>query len=405
MLRAEQLALIQEANQQLLAIRQQEMNYYVTTFSSFGTQAALIAGFTLGALTGLDVEAFTVNEAWRAIFWLSTSISMAASIHCVLTTTFANIYGPNLALRGPSGSMVRAVKGMIAEKTAIFVSFIVSLIAFQCMTLATTWVVMKTYASSVCTAVLMVGAVYWYKYCLRIYNRFKFIEPDIEWRNSDGGSDVAKHSSSIDQNPMHGVQSDVGPETSMTTGERDRPDMEGTSGTVVSTAASSDKDKKKQSILSRMTSRMKQDSRAGSELSREPSMMSTASANVAIAPASNRIWMEGYLSKMGMSKSMLSSTEWSRRYFVLKATDMYYYKNREDFEADPSKSIKNRPISIIGYELSLLSVDGHPPHEFELKPEREEDDRRTWRFRCDTLDELTAWVSAFDSALRSVSNS
>ena len=81
--------------------------------------------------------------------------------------------------------MVRAVKGMIAEKTGIFVSFIVSLIAFQLMTLATTWVVMKTYASSVCTCVLMIGAVYWYKYCLRIYNRFKFVEPDIEWRNSD----------------------------------------------------------------------------------------------------------------------------------------------------------------------------------------------------------------------------
>jgi len=87
-----------------------------------------------------------------------------------------------------------------------------------------------------------------------------------------------------------------------TTGERDRPDMEGTSGTVVSTAASSDKDKKKQSILSRMTSRMKQDSRAGSELSREPSMMSTASANVAIAPASNRIWMEGIMLVMVMTR-------------------------------------------------------------------------------------------------------
>ena len=73
MLRAEQLALIQEANQQLLAIRQQEMQYYVNTFSSFdiilhfllangqqemqyyvntfssfGTQGSLIAGFTLG---------------------------------------------------------------------------------------------------------------------------------------------------------------------------------------------------------------------------------------------------------------------------------------------------------------------------------------------------------------------
>ena len=79
------------------------MDYYVATFSSFGTQAALIAGFTLGALTGLDAESFSVSEGWRAVFWISTAVAMSSSIHCVLTTTFANIYGPNLALRGPSG--------------------------------------------------------------------------------------------------------------------------------------------------------------------------------------------------------------------------------------------------------------------------------------------------------------
>ena len=79
------------------------MDYYVETFSSFGTQAALIAGFTLEALIGLDLNSYTINEYWRAVFWLSASVSIAASLHCVLTTTFANIYGPNLALRGPSG--------------------------------------------------------------------------------------------------------------------------------------------------------------------------------------------------------------------------------------------------------------------------------------------------------------
>lgn len=35
--------------------------------------------------------------------------------------------------------MVRAVKGMIAEKAGIFLSFILCLIAFQFITLAATW--------------------------------------------------------------------------------------------------------------------------------------------------------------------------------------------------------------------------------------------------------------------------
>jgi 1-aminocyclopropane-1-carboxylate deaminase/D-cysteine desulfhydrase-like pyridoxal-dependent ACC family enzyme len=87
----------------LSIFRAAEMDYYVEAFSSFGTQAALIAGFTLDALIGLDVRSYSVDETWKAVFWISASVSMAASLHCVLTTTFANIYGPNLALRGPSG--------------------------------------------------------------------------------------------------------------------------------------------------------------------------------------------------------------------------------------------------------------------------------------------------------------
>ena len=86
---------------------------------------------------------------------------------------------------------MRAVKGMIAEKSGIFMSFIMCLIAFQFMTLAVTWVsyffdtsqesilckvfnfkvMMETYSSAVSTIILTVGALYWYKYCLRIYNR------------------------------------------------------------------------------------------------------------------------------------------------------------------------------------------------------------------------------------------
>ena len=68
-------------------------------------------------------------------------------------------------------SMVRAVKGMMAEKAGIFMSFITCLICFQLITLAATWVKMQTYAACIATIVLSVGATYWYKYCLRIYNR------------------------------------------------------------------------------------------------------------------------------------------------------------------------------------------------------------------------------------------
>lgn len=43
----------------------------------------------------------------------------------------------------------------------------------------------------------------------------------------------------------------------------------------------------------------------------------TASAST-VQNSVNKVWMEGYLSKMGATKSIMSSTEWTRRYFVLK---------------------------------------------------------------------------------------
>jgi hypothetical protein len=78
--------------------------------------------------------------------------------------------------------MVRAVKGMIKEKEMIFGVFVASIFIFQVMTLSSTWVVMKMYASVICSIILVVGGCFWYHYCMRIYNRFRFIEPDVEWR-------------------------------------------------------------------------------------------------------------------------------------------------------------------------------------------------------------------------------
>jgi hypothetical protein len=125
------------------------------------------------------------NNNFRQYLWTKFSFARAIWVN-TLPCLILPLTSPCLSLSSRSlRSMVRAVKGMIAEKEGIFTSFIISLIAFQVMTLATTWIVMKTYASATCTAILIAGGLYWYKYCLRIYNRFKFIEPDIEWKDED----------------------------------------------------------------------------------------------------------------------------------------------------------------------------------------------------------------------------
>ena len=87
----------------MLAIRRQELDYYTSRFSNIGTRAALFTGFTLAALIHLDIQTFQTHIFWKIIFWISTSCCTVLTLHNVLTTTFANIFGPKLALRGPAG--------------------------------------------------------------------------------------------------------------------------------------------------------------------------------------------------------------------------------------------------------------------------------------------------------------
>lgn len=58
-------------------------------------------------------------------------------------------------------------------------------------------------------------------------------------------------------------------------------------------------------------------------------------------------FMEGFLSAKNLRRGFFTQ-EWSRYYFVLQKSDMYYYHSREDYLLHPKRSITNRPISVAG---------------------------------------------------------
>lgn len=55
--------------------------------------------------------------------------------------------------------------------------------------------------------------------------------------------------------------------------------------------------------------------------------------------------MEGYLTLKSHNATMFNDP-WMRYYFVLHQSDLYYYKNKEDYDMSPKKTIRNRPINI-----------------------------------------------------------
>lgn len=368
MLKAEQNKLVHEANKQLLSIRREELEYFVGVFSDFGTQSALIAGFTLSNVTQVDAISSDVSSGWKWLFWISCSIVLVTSLHVVLTTTFINIFGPGLALRGPAGSMVRAVEGMIKEKDAIFVAFFVSIIVFQISTVSASFLVMSSSAAWTSMVLCLGGLYIWYVYCLRIYNRFKLDEVDFSWNEDHDEGPLPNKSRMFSSDSVEPITSDTIKITSNST-----PVL------ISSPPSSVHGDEYEYDSPKKMKSKGQKNTNPIHSKSDQNSIGS---------------YMEGYLTQKSSSSSHLFGDPWVRRYYVLHKNDLYYYKSKEDYDLDPKKTIKSRPVNISQYILSYAQGSKGELEMF-LTPIDDQDDRKIWEFRVDTLVEYDAWINAF----------
>lgn len=79
--------------------------------------------------------------------------------------------------------MVRAVDGMMEEKEAIFNSFILAIGSFQVMGVAICWIIMPYYAAAAFTAISILASYFWYRYCTRIFLRFKIHNENLAWQD------------------------------------------------------------------------------------------------------------------------------------------------------------------------------------------------------------------------------
>lgn len=186
---ANQKALCQQTNQGLLGIRQAEIDYYLTLNSAFGTQAALIGGFTYGNFaqetTFEDVTYKQIQGYLGDASWILAAVTIACAVHVIISTMLIQVLGPGLALHGPIGSIIRATEGMRAEQKQIIISYICMMIAFTLSTTLSFWVVMSFNAALGSTIVFVIAARYWYMYTERIYLRFYWDQKASVWKEGD----------------------------------------------------------------------------------------------------------------------------------------------------------------------------------------------------------------------------
>lgn len=60
-------------------------------------------------------------------------------------------------------------------------------------------------------------------------------------------------------------------------------------------------------------------------------------------------------------------------------------RSKEAFKLDPRKSVKNRPISLADYVVCTMKDKSSGALQLVLEPALEDDNRRKWEFRYDSL--------------------
>ena len=160
-----------QVSKDLLVIREREMDFYARNLSMVGTHAALLAGFAFTILSqhqfmtpeegflayetevslGMWVENSTISTdilkatrtgitAWpwntviqqlfQLLHLIFTTLGIMLHLWTVYTTVVTNILGLHLALRGPEGSVDRAVRHMAQQNQFALRKFMIGLILF-----------------------------------------------------------------------------------------------------------------------------------------------------------------------------------------------------------------------------------------------------------------------------------
>lgn len=146
MFKADSQLLAHTTNQQLIDIRLSELRYFDNFFVTLGIQATIIAGFSSSrflyctadvGISFCDIAHFysivqTAGlelrnlRAYKTIYWITCSATLGVSMYCLFLTSFVTVLAPRLAIRGPIGSVVKAVNGMYSEQATILASFVAS---------------------------------------------------------------------------------------------------------------------------------------------------------------------------------------------------------------------------------------------------------------------------------------
>jgi hypothetical protein len=157
MLAADKLLLQSNVKQRSIELREKELKLFNSNFSAVGTQAAIMAGFTLTSFVEIDLPP---EKQWaKALLHMFVTLSICVNFMVVATVTFVTVWGGGKALRGEDGSMDFAVDEMNSERSFIFAAFGVGVVATLGCLFSAAWVLMEPEVAAAATC-LVWGTMY-----------------------------------------------------------------------------------------------------------------------------------------------------------------------------------------------------------------------------------------------------
>lgn len=177
MLAADKLLLQSNVKQRSIELREKELKLFNTNFSAVGTQAAIMAGFTLTSFVEIDLPP---EKVWaKKLLHIFVTTSICINFVTVAMVTFVTVWGGGKALRGRDGSMDFAVDEMNNERTFIFASFAVGILATLGCLLSAAWVLMEPEIATVASCLILSTMYLMVSEARRIRKRFYLREEDI----------------------------------------------------------------------------------------------------------------------------------------------------------------------------------------------------------------------------------
>ena len=188
MIQAKQLCIVQATNIGVIeGVKEKELNFYTVLYMQIGALAVTISGLMFTSLQQVTTSGFIPYEEDEddghmedTLYLLTVSIGGVVGMRVTLVTIYAYVFGNSLAIRGPTGSVSRAVNGLYTELDTVTMALSLMMFFYAISTIFTTFVVMTIECAIINSVILAIGISCTYRSCLRIYNRSKVPEKELD---------------------------------------------------------------------------------------------------------------------------------------------------------------------------------------------------------------------------------